>query len=161
MKTKVLLANFLSLLLITSSLPVTINASSVDHENPANSSVEYLENGAYIETVVIETAPLTRAAYSTKNGQKTVTYKNSDGVAQWSYTVNGSFSYNGTTSSCTQVSDSYSISDSRWQVRNHSCSKSGNNANGSITVDRKVLGITTQTHSENITLSCDNNGNLS
>ncbi len=43
----------------------------------------------------------------------------------------------------------------------HSCWRSGNTAYGTVTMKYKTLGVTIQTITKDISLSCDSNGNLS
>lgn len=128
-------------------------------EQNINSSIEYFEDGSYLITTITEEVNNARA--TTKTGSKTSTYKNSNGVIQWTYKVTGTFSYTGSSSTCTAVSDSYTISNDNWHMSSHSCSKSGNTANGTVTMKYKVLGITTKTVSDNVTLTCSATGVLS
>ncbi len=121
--------------------------------------VEYFEDGSYAVITITEEVNNSRA--TTKSGTKTYTHKNSDGETQWTYKVTGTFSYTGSSSTCTAVSDSYTISNDNWHMSSHSCSKSGNTANGTVTMKYKVLGITTKTVSDNVTLTCSATGVLS
>lgn len=96
-----------------------------------------------------------------KSGSKTTTYKNSSGETQWTYKITGTFSYTGSSSSCTAVSDSYTISNDNWHMSSHSCSKSGNTAYGTVTMKYKVLGVTFDTISKDLSLTCSATGILS
>ncbi len=98
---------------------------------------------------------------SVKTGSRTISHKDSDGTTLWTYKITGTFSYTGSTSTCTAVSDSYTISNDNWHMSSHSCSKSGNTANGTVTMKYKVLGITANTITRNISLSCSASGTLS
>ena len=71
-----------------------------------NYSTIYYENGYYYETIV---TTINSVARSAKEGSKTVYCKNSSGKTLWSVTVNGTFTYNGSTSSCTSASVSTSV----------------------------------------------------
>lgn len=134
-------------------------AGAVNEEKTISTSVEYFDDGSCLVTTITEEIANSRA--STKTGNKTTTYKDSDGTALWAYKITGTFSYTGSTSTCTAVSDSYTISNDNWHMSNHSCSKSGNTANGTVTMKRKFLGITTDTITKNISLSCSASGTLS
>ena len=79
-----------------------LNASAFE-TNPTR--IE-LENGYYLETVI--TTNHTQARSSIRSGTKTATYKDINGKALWSITVNGKFTYNGKSATCT--SSTYSKS---------------------------------------------------
>ena len=66
--------------------------------------IEVLENGDYIRTYITYDETNDRSA--TKSGSKTAEYFNSNNEVMWSITVYGTFTYNGTTSSCTRASRS-------------------------------------------------------
>lgn len=59
------------------------------------------------------------------------------------------------------VSHSYKISDSAWQYDSGSSHKYGNRAIGNGKFIRKILFVTVETRECEVTLTCDNNGNLS
>lgn len=109
------------------------------------------ETSYYIDTIYGNTS-----ARSILNGQKSRSYYDSGKLA-WTLTVNGSFSYNGTSSSCVGSSVTYTINDASWSKVSTSSSTNGNTATayGSF---RKNNG---QTSSTSVSLSCDRNGNLS
>lgn len=118
----------------------------------------YLSDGSYI-VVELNTSPA--RASSTVTGTKTYTCKDDNGTALWKAVLTGTFSYTGSSSSCTSSSCSVTIYDSAWYLVSKSASKSGNTATASVTMGKKVLGITVSTIPITINLSCDANGNLS
>lgn len=124
----------------------------------SSEKIVYFEDGSYIITTITETQ--SRGAYS-KSGTSTSTYYGSDGTAKWKATLSGSFTYNGSSATCTSSSCNVTIYNSSWYTISKSAGKSGNTASGSATVGYKVLGVTTNQVTRNITLSCDKNGNLS
>lgn len=128
-------------------------------EKPINTSIEYFEDGSYLVITITEEINNSRA--SIKSGSKTCTHKNSDGETQWTYTITGTFSYTGTSSTCTGIADSYTISNDNWHMDSHSCSKNGNTVYGTVTMKYKVLGVTLNTISKNISLTCSATGVLS
>ena len=134
-------------------------AGAVNEEKIISTSIEYFDDGSYLVTTITEETTNSRA--NTKTGSKTTTYSGADGVTEWTYKITGTFSYTGSTSTCTAVSDSYTISNDNWHMSSHSCSKSGNTANGTVTMKYKVLGITANTITRNISLSCSASGTLS
>lgn len=116
------------------------------------------EDGSY--AIVEVTTTGARAAKSV-NGSKQYTYCDSDGVAQWKAVLNGSFTYTGSTATCTSSSCSITIYISDWYTISKNASKSGNVASCSVTMGKKVLGVVVDKMSANLSLKCDANGNLS
>lgn len=121
-------------------------------------TIEYLDNGDYIETTITYYETNSRAA--TKSGSKTSNYKNGDGVTMWSVTVNGTFTYNGTTSSCTSVSHSTTAPGTNWSIKSSSCTKSGNCASATATATHKVL-LVSNDYTLTVNLYCSPYGILS
>ncbi|MBE6734986.1 MAG: hypothetical protein E7563_06580 [Ruminococcaceae bacterium] len=142
-------------LILCSVFCIPANAAEVAK---TETTIEYLENGDYIETTITYFETNTRAA--TKSGSKTSNYKNSDGETMWSVTVNGTFTYNGTTSSCTSVSRSASASGSGWSIKSSSCTKSGNCASATATASYKK-GLISYDKSATVNLYCSPYGILS
>ena len=137
----------------------TLSAGAINEEKIISTSIEYFDDGSYLVTTITEETTNSRA--NTKTGSKTTIYKNSDGNTSWTYSITGTFSYTGSSSTCTAVSDSYTISNDNWHMSSHSCSKSGNTAYGTVTMKYKVLGITTSTITRDLSLSCSATGTLS
>lgn len=122
--------------------------------------IEYLENGDYIETIITTDNSVSTFATNTKTGAKTKNYKNSAGTVQWSVTVKGTFSYNGSTSVCTSCSHSTTSPASAWTIKSSSHSKYGNTATAKATATyTTATGTTDLTRS--VTLQCSAYGVLS
>lgn len=121
-------------------------------------SIEKLDNGDYIETFITYYENDDRVA--TKSGSKTANYKNSDGEIMWSVTVYGSFTYNGTTSSCTSVSHSTTSPGSNWSIKSSSSTKSGNCATANAVATFKNLLIS-RDYPMTVNLYCSPYGILS
>ena len=68
---------------------------------------------------------------------------------------------NGSKATCTSSSIDVTIYDSEWYVIVKSAGKSENIARGSVTIGKKLLGVTVSQHPVSLTLTCDANGNLS
>ena len=139
-----------TLMLVFCILPVSAFAS--ENENI------YFDDGSCI---VVETINCGVRASGSVSGGKQYTHYGSDGVTNWKAVLNGSFTYTGSSATCTSSSVDVTIYDSSWYVISKSASKSGNKATGSVTIGEKVLGITTTKVPINLTLQCDPNGNLS
>ena len=133
-------------------------ANAVGVTETTENTIEYLDNGDYIETTI--TYYETNSRVATKSGSKTVNYKNSVGEVMWYVKVNGTFNYNGTTSSCTSVSRSASAPGETWSIKSSSCSKSGNCASATATATQK-LTLTSKDHTMTVNLYCSPYGILS
>ena len=157
MKKNIFISFILTIAVMISCFSMPVHAA--EEKVVISTVVEYFDDGSYLITTITEEVNNSRA--SVKSETKTSTYSNSDGETQWTYTVTGTFSYTGSSSTCTAVSDSYTISNDNWHMSSHSCSKSGNKANGTVTMKYKVLGITTNTISRDVTLTCSATGVLS
>lgn len=117
--------------------------------------VELLPNGDSIETELITYTEL-GGAKATKIGQKTKSYKNSSGTVMWSVTVYGTFSYTGSSATCTSASRSTTCPGSGWTIVSSSASKSGNTATAKATA-----GYNNSHYSLTVSLKCSANGTLS
>lgn len=148
---KRVMCGFLTLMLIFALLPVAASASEITEQ------VIPVDDDSYI-VVTINTVD--SRASGTKTGTKTYTYKSS-GATVWQTTLTGTFSYTGTSATCTSSSCSVSVSDSAWYTISKSARKSGNSATATVTMGRKVSGVTVDQYTANLKLSCDANGNLS
>ena len=138
---------------VLSLMPIHGHAAQTQQE------IEYLDDGSYIVTTITES--LSRAG-NTKTGTKTDQYYDSNGALQWTISVTGTFSYDGSSSTCTNVTGSTSITDTAsWRLVSESTNRSGNTATYEATLGYKVLGITVRKETHTLNLSCDKNGNLS
>lgn len=147
-----------ALTLALTLLCCTVFCFSTSATEITETSIELLENGDYIETVITYYDTNTRAA--TKSGSKISNYKNGDGEILWSVTVKGTFTYNGTTSSCTSVSHSASAYADGWSIKNSSSSKSGYCATATATATQKIL-LSSKDYSMTVNLYCSPYGILS
>lgn len=148
----------IALTLILAFLCCTAFCFSTSATTATKTTIKKLDNGDYIETIITYYEIDDRAA--TKSGSKTNNYKNSAGETMWSVTVYGTFTYNGTTSSCTSASHSASAYVSDWSIKSSSSSKSGNCATANATATHKGL-IFSQDHSITVNLYCSPYGILS
>ncbi|MBR6313329.1 MAG: hypothetical protein IKR49_01660 [Clostridia bacterium] len=120
------------------------------------------EDGSY--DVITTTSHFTITKFlnakGTKSETKTNEHHNADGSLAWKASITASFTYNGTTASCTSVSKSTTIYNSAWKCTASSCSKSGATATGSFTFKYYLLGVPVKTINKTLTLTCDPNGNI-
>lgn len=141
----------LTLVMIVSSV-FCLPVSAASANKVTETTIEYLENGDYIETILTYEDSLTRSAIS---GSRTKNYKNSSGTTLWSVTVNCTFSYNGSLSSCTSVSHSTSAPGSGWSIKSASSSRAGNTGTATATAS-----YNSQNYSMSVSLSCSTYGEL-
>lgn len=96
-----------------------------------------------------------------KKGTKTTSYYSSNDILLWKVVLTGYYTYDGTTASCTDASCSVTIYENSWSKKNSVSSYSGNTAYCTAVIVRKILGITVDTRTINMSLTCDPNGVLS
>ena len=152
-----------SLLLIT-MLPLTAFASAEMNEISETADEVMIqeilyEDGSSLE--IITSWKLTDQDRGTKTGTKVYNKRDASGALEWKATLTASFTYNGTSATCTSASCSVSIYNSSWYTISYSAVRSGNTATAYLKMGYSALGSTPITYSYTITLSCDANGNLS
>lgn len=146
---------WLLLLCMTAALLLPVQAAAA--EAPVT-EVIYLENG---DSIVVTLEVMGARTSGTKTASKSYTYYNADGSKAWVVTLTGTFTYTGTTSTCTKASSSITIYDSTWYLKAKSTKASGSSAIVNLTVCRELEGTVARTESCTVTLTCDKNGNLS
>lgn len=156
------------LLLIVLPLSLSVSASGNGSEEQilGDHEVVYFEDGSYAivtisEDPVLSDSQSSTKAAQTKSGSKSISFYSSNNVIQWTVTVSGTFSYDGSSATCTASSVSSVIYVNDWKVTSAVASKSGNKAIGDFTVKRYVLLIPVQTETVKLTLACSASGALS
>jgi hypothetical protein len=156
---KILSIAIIVITMIAMSVP-----SFADTSNPSivSEATTYMSDGSYYVTTINEstTGNMIQAASSTKTGTKRTTYYNSSGASLWYVEVTGTFTYNGSTSSCTSATVSAASQASNWVISSTSASKSGNQAKGSATAKFYNGSIVIQTVSKTVILTCSKTGTL-
>lgn len=125
-----------------------------------SSRIVYQQDGIVVEEELIvyeETSVLTRAA-KTKSASKNYYIKDSGGKTLAKYTLHGTFSYNGSSATCTKASYDTSVSNVFWSFSSASATKSGSSAKGSFTAKR---ALSSQTVSKTIKITCSPSGSIS
>lgn len=150
---KRIISVLLFLILVLALIPSSFAAEMIN-----DTDIIYFEDGSYLTFTIEE---ISARASGTKTGTKACTYTDSDGAVRWQAVLTGTFTYTGTTATCTASSCSITIYDDAWYTVSKSATRSGNTANAAITMGRKVLGITVTKKDYQWSLSCDKNGNLS
>ena len=140
-------------LLLVSMLSISTFATTEVKEN-----IIYLDNGCYI---TVELTVAEARASGTKTASKTYTYRASDGTEEWRAVLRGTFSYTGSSATCTAASCDVTITNTNWYIVSKAATKSGASALGELTMGRKFLGITVDKEPVSMRITCDANGNLS
>lgn len=152
---KKIIAIFLTVFLIL-SIPTISYANDTDYCKP-NEYIEYFSDGSYSVTT-IESINVAVMANSSVSKYKTITHYSSKDEKEWEITITGTFTYTGSSATCTNSTVSYTIYDKNWKVTSAQASKSGRTATGEFTLKRYFLGIPTKTVNETLTLTCSNTG---
>lgn len=128
----------------------------------SSTATEFLDDGSYIETTIETVSSINLfSATSTKSGKKTSAHKDSSGKIYWSVTVNGNFSYNGSSSKCTSSTVSTTCPSKLWKLSNKSSSKSGATATASVIAKRYTNVPAIKTIKRSVSLTCSKTGKLS
>lgn len=140
----------------------TVSSFASDNEAVTSETTEYLEDGSYIITTltIYESDSISRATSSVTGSKKAVLY-NSDDEAMVTLKLTATFSYTGSSATCTAASTSYTLHSDNWKVTSATASKSGNKAIGEFTSKRYTLLIPVQTVNSTVTITCSNSGTLS
>ena len=136
--------------------------TSIQSSERSNHSytIEYLEDGSFIETI-IEAEP-TIIKSSIRKGSKTKNYKDTNGKILWSLKVQGTFTYNGKTATCTDSKVYTNNYASNWRLSNPSSSKSKNIAKATVTAkEYTILNNLKKTVNLSASLTCSPSGTLS
>lgn len=159
---------FVAVLMCSQFVLSTCAVSDAVSDEPASvvvsETVEYLEDGTRIVTVIEEDIPsaAARSTTYTKTGSRTNTALNADDEVLWTFTVRGTFTVEeGVSATCTAASYSYTTPGSGWSLKSGSATKSANKAIGNGVFVQKVLGITIRTMETTCTLTCSKTGVLS
>ena len=125
-----------------------------------NVEIEYLENGDYIVTY-IETdsiiVPDASTQSTTVTKTKTKNYLNSAGDVMWCVKVQGTFTYDGSTSKCTNAAHRASSYASTWSIVSASSSKSGNTATATAKAAHSDASGSNY-YTRSVTLTCSKTG---
>lgn len=131
-----------------SALPMAGAAEAVSEER-----IE-LGDGYYL---IAETFQSGARASKSVSGSKPYTCYDRAGTALWKVTLYGTFTYTGSSATCTASSISTTIYDSSWSTGSKSASKSGNKATGSATMKKSTV----KSVPVSLSLSCSASGSLS
>ncbi len=155
---KKILALIIAAVMLTTMFIFPVNAASLI--DGTNVEIEYLEDGYYTVTYiennsVIAPGDSTQATTVTKT--KTKNFYNSAGDVMWYIKVQGTFTYNGSTSKCTNSAHKAATFGKTWSIVKASSSKSGNTATAKATV-RHSNSSGYNEYTSSVTLTCSKTG---
>lgn len=131
-------------------------------ENNEQTITQYFEDGSYIVTTLSEeNCGISLFATSTKTGRKTDTCYDANHEVLWTATLTGTFSYTGTSATCTDASVTYSVQDTSWSIVSAEAYESGATAIGDVTGKRYLLGIPVDSFVSHLEITCSATGVLS
>lgn len=145
------------LLTITLLFPTTVKANTTSLSVISKEIIYQDEHYTIEVTTIIEEEPCTTyATTQTKTVTKVSNVKNSFGSVVATYTLKGTFRYDGTSATCTNATYTTSTDSIFWSFENTTAYASGAKAIGSFTA--KSL---TNTISKTVTITCSNTGVIS
>ena len=137
------------------NLPIVTNASNLSQPNVISVKTETvnLGNGIIVKYETKEFASNARA--NTRTAVKTADFETPEGKVITTVKLTASFSYNGSSATCTSANASYFMYDG-WMYSNKSTTRSGNSATTTAKVSkgRDYFNV-------NVTMSCSPTGSIS
>ncbi|MGN1348329.1 MAG: hypothetical protein ACI4VI_05235 [Acutalibacteraceae bacterium] len=96
----------------------------------------------------------------TAKGEKYIHYYDKNGVRLWSVYLEGEFTYNGKSATCTDACVKYYIYDDDWEMLYCKAEKSGATATSNFKVRQYKLGVPLKAIERTISLTCDKDGKI-
>jgi hypothetical protein len=154
---KRIIALLLTMFLCFVSIPASSESLNSDLQ------IIYYPDGSYVITELIDdsTESLLLHNRTTVTKSKASTYYANTGTKCFTLTVTGTFTYDGTSATCTSATYSSTIHNNEWSLATGAASHSGNSATATGTFVRKVLGVVVSTKILTVTLSCSPSGEFS
>lgn len=121
-------------------------------------NITYLENGYYIITTDMDYAP--RSANTVSRGRTNTVY-NADDEKLYSITLNATFTYNGTSATCTSATPTAKVYATTWKNVSKTATKSGNKCTAQGVFSQYYNGHTIDTDSISVSITCSPTGVLS
>ena len=154
----VLVFSCLFLLLFSGTAALAADVDNVYDSCVKECQIERFEDGSYAideTTVYIPAGSAVKSAFLNKSASRTYTYFESSNNKAWSFTINGSFRYNGTTAYAVDASCSSRIYANGWSCTSKSATYSNAVAKGTGTF--RCLSLT---KSISIGLKCAADGTI-
>ncbi len=136
------------------NLPIIANANEANITDTCQSkAIVDLGNGLIVEYSISESTPNARA--NTKTATKTATCKLKDGTVVATIKLTATFSYTGSSATCTSASSNYSLTQG-WSYSDRITTRSGNTATTSAKFGKGFSSATIT-----VTMTCSNSGVIS
>ena len=132
------------------SLPVFANTIN----GGTTTEYTFYDDGSYMVTRITGSS-------STTTKSKISSYYSNNNVELWYVKVTGTFTYNGTSSKCTDSRVTAASYSSAWKISNKSASKSGSSATAKATANFYVGSRIEKTINKSVTLTCSAKGTFS
>lgn len=140
------------------SLPVFANTIN----DGTTTEYTFYDDGSYMVTRITEEPnAITTRSSSTTTKSKISSYYSNNNVELWYVKVTGTFTYNGTSSKCTDSRVTAASYSSAWKISNKSASKSGSSATAKATANFYVGSRIGKTINKSVTLTCSAKGTFS
>ena len=153
MRKKMLMVLLVAVLTALACAPV---AWAVDVGSTQREVIRYSDGSYLVSEISIDTQVRTRANNSTL-GEKRGVYYTASGQPLFSFTVRGTFSYNGRTATALRASYSYQIQNFAWRLQSGRAHCSGNQA----VAEGTFSGGLFFSRQAKVTLICSPDGRLS
>lgn len=124
-------------------VPLTALAQSSNENTPTDDC----SNNYMVEKSSTSNTP------SSKTITKNYHFYTSDNVLQWSATIQATFTYNGNTIDCENMSASYCVCNSSWKCTSYDVINNGDSITGIFTFKKYSLGIPINTVSKSLEIT--------
>lgn len=148
------LSFFLTVIMLISIAPMKTFAIN---RNTLESDIGYFDDGSYI-IIELQESPINSLSTNTVTKTKVATFYDTNNNKEWVISLTGTFTYTGSSSTCTNATSSYTIYENSWKVTSKTTSKSGNKAKCDYVVKRYFLGVPVKTIEKSLSLTCSNTG---
>ncbi len=146
-----------SLLILFSALSLPALCAETTH-SLGTAKVVYYPDGSREEIVLGYESGGYR---STVTGHITKTFYSSNDEPVWRVRLNGSFTYNGVVSNCTNAYITTTFYQSGWSVISENTTHNANVAATHVELGKRILGIVHTAGYADLSITCDKDGNLS
>lgn len=132
MKKKLTVIIFVISLLILSTVPAFATSNN-------NTEIKYFTDGSYAVIKTTETTQISLfATTSTKSAKRTYTYYTANDTKTWDFTLNATFSYDGSSAKASVATTDYNVYVTGWKCSSRSASMSGATATGIATFSKNL-----------------------
>lgn len=139
---------------------IVYNPETKCYEEITASSITTLPDGRQLIISDILNLSFSKASGGVTSS-KSYYFVNNNNVLEWRVTLTASFTFDGTSATCTSASSVTTVYQGNWSESSNNTYPSYNSAIAQVTVVRKVLFIVVETQNVFLTITCDGNGHVS